>query len=130
MQVLIIDRSNFIMDRLEEIISEAGNVRLIHKAVSYDEAIDLIKENKPDAVVLDSGLPSNESVDLLKKIKKSMPDTRVIVLSIFVDSVTEKRYKSLGADFFFDKYHEFGKIPAIINGLSKNHKTRDVNADK
>lgn len=123
MLVLIVDTSSQVMERLEEIISEAENVCAIYKAVSYEEAIKLFKKNKPDAVLLDSGLPGNKSVDLLREFKKINAAAVVIVLSIRMDDHTQEQCISLGADFFFDKYNEFEKIPGVINSIATGKKT-------
>ena len=114
MQILIVDRSIRVIDRLEEIVSEAENITAIHRAVCYEEAKKLFIENKHDAVLLDIDLPGNESLKLLKEIKKTGGETCVIILSIHMDNYTQEKYKSLGADFFFDKYYDFEKICGLL----------------
>jgi DNA-binding NarL/FixJ family response regulator len=121
MKVLIVDSSIRIIERLEEILSEAENITAIHRAVSYEEATKLFKENKHDAVLLDIFLPRNESFKLLKEIKQTGCKTSVIILSVQTDNYVQERCKSLGADFFLDKYNEFEKIPGVINGIAGNN---------
>ena len=121
MKVLIVDSSIRIMERLEEILSEAENITAIHRALSYEEAIKLFKENKHDAVLLDIYLPGNESFKLLKEIKQTGFKTSVIILSIQTDNYVQERCKLLGADFFFDKYNDFEKIPGVINAIAGNN---------
>lgn len=122
MEILIVDSSIQIIERLGELISEEENIKTIYRAVSYKAASELFNETKPDVVLLDIGLPQNKSVDLLKEIKAANNKTVVIVLSIHVDEGTKQKYKSLGIDFFFDKYNDFEKIPAVINNVSKSKK--------
>ena len=114
MLILIVDSSILIIERLEEIISEAGNITAIHKAVSSEEAKKLLKENKYDTVILDIDLPGNESLKLLKEIKKPGDGTWVIILFTQIDNYIQKQCKSVGADFFFDKYYEFEKIYGLF----------------
>ncbi|HKB45555.1 MAG TPA: response regulator [Chitinophagaceae bacterium] len=118
MLVLIIDSSVLIVERLEEIISATENITTIHRAVSYEEAKKLFRENKHDAVLLDIDLPGNESVKLLREIKKAGGETCVIMLFIYMDNYTQEKYKSLGADFFFDKYYDFEKISGLLHDVS------------
>ncbi|MCW3119384.1 MAG: response regulator transcription factor [Chitinophagaceae bacterium] len=118
MLILIVDNSLQIIERLEEIILEAQNITAIHSAVSYEEAKKLYKENKHDMVLLDIGLPGNESLKLLKEIKKAEGETCIIILFNHIDNRIEEEYKSLGVDFFFDKYYDFEKICGVIDGLS------------
>ncbi len=114
MQVLIVDSSIQIIERLEEIISEAENIIAVHGAVSYEEAKKLFKENKHDVVLLDINLRGNESLKLLREIKKTHGETCVIILFTHIDNYIQEQFKSLGADFFFDKYYDFEKISELL----------------
>jgi DNA-binding NarL/FixJ family response regulator len=114
MQVLIVDNSIQIIERLEEILFEAGNIAAIHKASSYEEAKKLFKENKYDAVLLDNDLPGNESLKLLKEIKKTGEKTCIIILFTHMDNYIQEQCKYLGVDFFLDKYCDFEKIYGVI----------------
>jgi len=121
MKVLIVDYSIRIVERLEEMLSEAGNIAYLHKAVSYTQAINLYQKIKPDIVLLDICLPADGSFKILKEVKKPGSKTCVIILAVEKDNYVHEHCNSLGADFFFDKYSEFEKIPAAIDSIiSKN----------
>jgi DNA-binding NarL/FixJ family response regulator len=117
MQVLIVDSSIRVIERLVGIISAAENITAIHRAVSYEEAKKLFKDNKYDTVLLDIDLPGNDSLKLLKEIKKADEKTFVIILSTPIDNYLEEECKSMGADFFFDKYNDFKKIQEVIDSI-------------
>src|SRR5205085_1630879 len=110
MLILIVDSSMQIIERLEEIISEAKNITGIHRAVSSEEAKRLFKENRYDTVILDIDLPGNESLKLLKEIKTRDRKTTAIILFTHMDNYIREQCKYLGTDFFFDKYYDFEKI--------------------
>ena len=118
MQVLIVDNSIQILDRLAQILSEMECIKSIYKAVSYQEATIFLKKNKPDVVLLDSGLRGNGTINLLKEIKKTGSAAPVIILSSCYDDYIVRECKSYGADFIFDKYHEFEKIPGVIDDIA------------
>ncbi|MCW3119394.1 MAG: response regulator transcription factor [Chitinophagaceae bacterium] len=114
MLVLIVDRSIEIIERLEEIISEAESITAIHKAFSLEQARGIFKENVYDAVLLDMDLPGDESVKLLEEIKNIRKETRVIILYNHIDDYIRERCKYLNVDFFFDKYYDFEKICGLL----------------
>ncbi|MEO5893642.1 MAG: response regulator [Ferruginibacter sp.] len=121
MRVLIVDSSIEIVDRLEEILSESAVVTAIYKTASSKEALAILKNSAPDVVLLDIFLPENESVNLLKSIKKANGKTLVIILSVQTDNFMQKHYTLLGADYVFDKYHDFEKIPGVISLIAQNN---------
>ena len=117
MEVLIIDYSMRIVERLEEMLSGEKNITYIHKAVSYSQAMNVYKETQPGIVVLDICLPSDNSFKILREIKKPGSKTFVIILAVEKDNYVHEQCNSLGADFFFDKYNEFEKIPRAVNSI-------------
>jgi DNA-binding NarL/FixJ family response regulator len=120
MRVLIADNSELIIQRLEELLSESTFILMIDRAFSYEEAQQLFNQNKPDVVVLDINFPGNTSYELLKEIKEEAPQTIVIVMSIRLDEYILQQCKNFGADFFFDKYNEFERVPVVINQMISN----------
>jgi len=117
MKILIIDNSVEMIERLEEIISEAPVSAIIYGALSYEAALKSFKENMPEVVLLDISLSGNRAITILKEIKEIEPATTIIVLSINTDDKLKEQCRILSADFFLDKYYEFEKIPAIINDI-------------
>jgi DNA-binding NarL/FixJ family response regulator len=118
MRVLLADRSELIVHRLEELLSEIIFILGTDKAFSYEEALKLFQQHKPDVVVLDMNLQENTSCVLLKEIKEQSPQTIVIIMFIDADEYVMQHCKKLGADFFFDKYHQFENIPLVINDIA------------
>lgn len=118
MRVLIADKSELIIQRLEELLSDIIFILGIDKALSYEEALRLLKQNKPDVVVMDINLPDHACHLLLKEIKDSLPQTVVIIMFIDPDEYVLQQLKKAGADYFFDKYHDFEKIPVVINEIA------------
>ena len=78
----------------------------------------LFKEKRPNVVLLDGGLQGTMSIDLLKEFKAPNENTTVIILDNNMGNHEEEKCKSLGADYFFDKYNDFEKIPAFITSIS------------
>ncbi|MDP4264940.1 MAG: response regulator [Bacteroidota bacterium] len=118
MIILIADSSAHIIDRLESMLAETTTRASVYKALSYKEAARICSETMPDVVLLDISFPGNMSLVLLEKIRGAGYKTCVIILFIHIDNNTREQCKSLGADFFLDKHHEFEKIPGIINELA------------
>lgn len=115
MQILLVDNSLLILQRLEELLADVISPLHIHKAVSYTDGYSLFSEKKPGMVILDVNLPQHASYRLLKEMKEAAPETIVITLSIHTEKDIQQQCKRLGSDFFFDKYDEFEKIPPIVN---------------
>ena len=117
MIVMIVEGSEIILERLVVLTTEGNNVDIVHKASSFHEATKLLDTIKPGIAILDMCLPQQKSVELFKIIRHANRDTSFIILFNFIDAVTCAQYEWLDADFVFDKYNDFDKIPAAINTI-------------
>jgi len=82
MKVMIADDSAAVRERLAEMISEVPGAEVSGQAKDGQEAIRLIEEIKPDAVVLDIRMPKVSGIDVLKYIRNGVqPKPLVIVLT-------------------------------------------------
>lgn len=118
MIVLVIDSSPLFIERWQLMLSEMNCVRVVYGAVSYKDALKLFKELQPRVVLLDTNLPANRSIDLLAEMKANLSATTVIIVADRVDEHTQQQFSANGADFFFDKYYEFEKIPDILKAMA------------
>lgn len=98
-KVLIIDDQESMCDFLKNYFLTKG-----YDAVSAsraDAAIAIVKEEKPDVVLLDIKMPDMDGIELLKRIKESEPSTKVIMVSVALERKDEAR--RCGADAFISK---------------------------
>ncbi len=115
MRFLIIDSSKLIVERLEEIIASEERICFVAKATNYEQAIVLFKESFPDVILLDGELPKNKAKQFLTEVKKENPTTKVVILSAQTDKFIKEKWLALGADYFFDKYHQFENVIDLIS---------------
>lgn len=87
-------------------------VEVVHGSLS---AMQMAEENQPDLVLIDSGIPTEETVALLKNIKLANSTTRSIVLT---DTSRQGRRITLaGADYTLPSYKFTSKIGDILDDL-------------
>ncbi len=115
-QVLIVDDSEQIRQRLVTLLTESGQIRIVGQAADSLEALDALQRLKPDTVILDIRLPGASGIELLKEIKDGYPQIKVIMLTNFDFALYRRQCRQLGADHFLNKTLEFEKIVDTIIG--------------
>lgn len=127
MTILIIEESLLIGGRIRSLLLESGNVETIYQSVEHARATAVLKKDTPQVVLLDMCLPGTLALELLGNIKKEYPSTSVVAMVNCEDYRKQLKCISIGADFILDKYHEFEKIPKVVELISckKNIKTSD-----
>src|ERR1019366_8872890 len=78
-KVMVVDDTEGIRDLLRAILEKEG-YEVILKA-SAAELTAAFTQTRPDIILLDLVLPDGDGLELLPEIKKSWPDTEVIVLT-------------------------------------------------
>lgn len=115
--ILIVDNSFLIIERLSNILKDISEVNEIYKATNFDEAADILKENKTNIVLLDIQLPGKNGIELLKFIVESYPGIKIIVITNLVSVYYQRLCKNLGAVSFIDKSKDFDLIPEIVTAF-------------
>ena len=76
-----------------------------------DDAMKVMKDNKPDCVLLDIQLPGlKDGITVLKEAKDLDKSIKVIMITAFVDIDIEEECKRYGADGYIIKPLDFEKL--------------------
>jgi DNA-binding NarL/FixJ family response regulator len=117
-QVLIVDDSRQIRERLAALLAESAHIRVVGQAGNGREAMEAMQRLVPDTVILDIRLPGCSGIDLLKEIKARYPDTTVIMVTNCDFARYRQQCKQMGADHFLNKTLEFEKIVDAVAGTA------------
>lgn len=102
-----------VRERLSAMLAETGGIDVIGTASEAGEAVDIVRQLRPDAVILDLQLAEGSGFDVLKTIRQNGPAPLVLVLTNHASMQHRQRCLQAGADYFFDKAIEFGKVQEV-----------------
>jgi DNA-binding NarL/FixJ family response regulator len=94
-RVAVVDDHIMVSEMLALSISKEKDLVLVDVAGNMADALDLVRRDRPDVVLVNYRLPDADGVDVVRKILEEFPDTRVVMLSSSVDS--DVRAQSFGA---------------------------------
>ena len=80
-KILVVDDSALMRRVLCDIIEQDKNLKVVDKATNGLEALELIKKNSYDAVVLDVNMPVMNGLELLKALRKEKISVRIMMAS-------------------------------------------------
>ena len=76
----------------------------VHVALTGTSGLELVDYHLPQVVLVDLKLPGMDGDELLQHIRRTHPDTKVIIITAYNDGgKTRDRLLSLGAFAHFDK---------------------------
>lgn len=120
-KLLIADDNREFCELLKEFISRQEDFVLVGAAHNGLEALELIKENNPDVMVLDIIMPHLDGIGVLEKLSNGAitPRPKVIMLTAFGQESVTQRAVELGADYYILKPFDFSVLATRIRQLSE-----------
>ena len=95
LKVLIVDDSAIFRKVLKSVIEKDPRFELVGTARNGAEAIDMVDQHKPDAMILDVEMPVKDGLETLKALKKIGHKVEVIMFSSLTKAGAEITFQAL-----------------------------------
>jgi len=110
--ILIVDDDLNLCTVLKEELEEVGyNSNFVNSGF---EAIDFLKNNSVDLILLDLKMPAMDGFDVLKEIEQNQIKAKVIVLTAYADVKSAIDSAKMGATDFISKPYDFDELLITI----------------
>jgi NarL family two-component system response regulator LiaR len=85
-RLLVVDDQTVVREGLAAILSYYSDIEVIGQASDGIQAMEIIKKEKPDVVLLDMAMPNQDGLTTIPKIRESSPNTRILVVTAFAEN--------------------------------------------
>ena len=110
--ILIIDDDLNLCTVLKEELEEVGySSNFVNSGI---EAMDFLKNNPVDLILLDLKMPAMDGFDVLKSIEQNQIKAKVIVLTAYADVKSAIDSAKMGATDFISKPYDFDELLITI----------------
>ena len=110
------------------------NIEVLHESSNGMDALNFIKENKPDIIITDMKMPFKDGVELLKEISQLDIKVRILVISAFSNfEYTRQAIHSKVVDYILkpiDAQNLNDALAAAVNELEDENCELSLNFDK
>jgi CheY-like chemotaxis protein len=102
-RVALADDHRSVREGLARLLEEEPDVEVVGEADDGRQAVDLVKELRPDIIVMDVSMPVMNGVDATRVIKREFPGVRVVALSMFDQEDMVQSMLEAGAEAYLCK---------------------------
>jgi len=114
-RVSIIEDDETIRDGYAYLIGQTPGYTVVSTYASYEEAARKIAHDDADVLLLDVELPGTSGIDALPKLKKLLPETHILILTVYEQDTLIFRALGNGAAGYLTKNTPPEKIIAAIH---------------
>jgi DNA-binding NarL/FixJ family response regulator len=93
--ISIVEDNDKLRGTLAKLIGRTEGFRFISDYASAEDALAALPKVKPDVVLMDINLPGINGVECVRKLKQLLPQTQVMMLTVYED--TENIFNALAA---------------------------------
>lgn len=111
--ILIVDDEELFRERLAMAFSRRGFA--VSVAANYDEAMAMVRAQKPDMAVVDLKMPGKSGLELIADAKQECPALQIVVLTGYGSIATATEAVKLGALYYLPKPAD---VDDILNGFA------------
>jgi DNA-binding response OmpR family regulator len=121
--ILVCDDEEHIRESIRLILERKNYI--LSLAATAQEALQQVKSNQPDLILLDIGMPQEKGLDILSQIKSLSPKTEIIIVSGYrSNGEIAKKIEQFGASYLnkpFKRDELLAKIETVLSKRAKNN---------
>ena len=84
--VAVVEDDKRVRASLVRLLERAPGLRCVSEHGSGEEALQVLPGMKPEVVLMDINLPGIDGVECVRRLKVSLPDTQVMMLTVYQDN--------------------------------------------
>ena len=120
MSIVIIDDSAVVRVMLREMLAKVEGAEVVGEFESPAPAIESIRNNPPDVILLDMQLVNGSGLEVLRAVSAEHPNVKVMLFTNFAEGVYRKRCLEAGAYAFYDKKSDLNALRQTLHGLASD----------
>jgi len=102
-KVAIVEDKKDIRNNIEILLNNSDSIKCIKTFPNSETAVEHIPLLKPDVILMDLNLPGKSGIECTKILKSKIPETQIIILTMYDDSEMVYQALSSGASGYLLK---------------------------
>ena len=113
-KVLVVDDHDLIRAGITRMLVDDGLIEVIGEACSGEDAIAMVRQLRPDVVLMDLRMPGIGGLEATRRIKRSAANTKIVVVSACTDDPYPARVMESGASAYVSKNSHISEMIKAI----------------
>lgn len=116
-RILIADDHTLVRESLVGLLQAEGDVQVVAQAADGVETVEKAIATRPDIVVADLSMPRLNGIEVVRRLKEALPNTRVLVLTMHQEDEYVLQAVRAGASGYLVKDSASSELLAAVRNL-------------
>jgi DNA-binding NarL/FixJ family response regulator len=116
--LILADDHQIVRDGIKSLLQSEDKIVILGEAENGEQAINLVRELKPDLVIMDINMPVLDGIDATRFITENYPGTRVLVLTMTSEQEHIKKMIEAGAGGYILKNSGRQELISAIQSIA------------
>lgn len=121
-KVLIVDDHALVRMGICRLLNDLPEMSVVGEAEDGDVALALVKSKQPDVVLLDMKMPGMDGWEVIRRLKKSNPQVKIIAVTALCNNTLPSRILQLGAVGYLTKESGAEEMASAIRKVYKGER--------
>lgn len=113
-RVVVADDHTIVREGIRQVLDGTEGITVVGEAATGPDAFERAQTLVPDVVVLDVSMPGESGLEVAKRLKRALPATRVLMLSVYDNTEFVLEAVRAGADGYLLKDSSPSELRAAI----------------
>jgi DNA-binding NarL/FixJ family response regulator len=113
-RVVVADDHTIVREGIRQVLDGTEGITVVGEAATGPDAFERAQALVPDVVVLDVSMPGESGLEVAKRLKRALPATRVLMLSVYDNTEFVLEAVRAGADGYLLKDSSPSELRAAI----------------
>ena len=113
-RVLVVDDHKLVRIGTSRLLADVDRISVVGQASTGEEAIDMVKDLKPDVVLMDIQMPGIGGMEATKRCLRIDPELKVIVVTVHEEDPYPSQLMSVGAAGYLTKKSDVNEMVRSI----------------
>ena len=102
-RIILVDDHELVRVGLKHVLERQADIQVVAEAADGETALQLSREHDYDVMLLDISLPGLSGFEVTRRITRSKPDVRIIILTVHAESPYPSNLLESGASGYLTK---------------------------
>jgi len=120
LRILVVDDHEMVRRGLRTLLEAHPGWKVVGEAVNGRDAVEMVKQLKPDVVVMDISMPEMNGFEATRRIQETAPQTAVLIYTMHKSEQMAREAVKAGARGYVLKSDGSNDLITAVEGLSRH----------